>query len=93
MAKTTAKAAKSTSTKKVSVLVPDAKGNYPFKLYSVKQKVWVDVAKSPLPTLASTGRGAYMCKGFDADGNTLAMIVSNAVAENWVSRKLAEYAA
>lgn len=89
--KKTAKAAPAT-TKPASKLTPDSKGNYPHQLYSVKQKTFVDLAKKPLPVLTTTGRGAFMCKGQDVEGNTLAMIVSKLVAANWVSRKLAEYA-
>jgi len=88
--KTASKAAP--ATKPASKLTPDAKGNYPHQLYSVKQKTFVDLAKKPLPVLTSTGRGAYMCKGQDVEGNTLAMIVSKLVAANWVERKLAVYA-
>lgn len=80
------------ATKPVSKLTPDAKGNYPHQLYSVKQKTFVDLAKKPLPVLTTTGRGAFMCKGQDTDGNTLAMIVGKLVAANWVDRKLAVYA-
>lgn len=96
MAKATTdkKAAKTApAVKPASKLTPDAKGNYPFQLYSVKQKTFVDLAKKPQPVLTSTGRGAYMCKGQDTEGNTLAMIVSKVVAANWVSRSLAVYAA
>lgn len=73
-------------------LLPDAKGNYPHQLYSVKKKAFVDLAKKPLPVLTTTGRGAFMCKGQDTEGNNLAMIVGKLVAANWVERDLAEYA-
>lgn len=90
---TTKKASAPAAPKKAaSPLVPDAKGNYPLLLYSVRNKAFVDLAKKPLPVLTTTGRGAFMCKGSDTDGNTLAMIIGKAVAANWVSRKLAEYA-
>lgn len=95
-ATTTTKAAKTpapvATKKKTSPLVPDAAGNYPFILYSVKLKQFVDLAKKPKPTLTPTGRGAYMCKGQSADeALPLAMIISTATAQNWVDRKLAEF--
>jgi len=88
-AKSTAKPAAKAAPSK---LVPDAKGNYQFQLYSVRVKTFVDIAKDPKPVLSPTGRGAYMCKGYDTEGNNLATIVSKVVAENWVSRNLAEWA-
>jgi hypothetical protein len=89
--KKTAKAAPAAA-KTASKLTPDAKGNYPLQLYSVKQKAFVDLAKKPSPVLTTTGRGAFMCKGQDTEGNSLAMIVSKVVAANWVERNLATYA-
>lgn len=91
MAKKAVKEVKEQPAKKSSKLVPDSKGNYPFQLYSVRTKEFVDVAKDPKPVLTPTGRGAYMCKGNDSEGRSIATIVAKAVAENWVSRKLAEW--
>lgn len=90
--KKTAKAAPAAAAKTGSKLTPDARGNYPLQLYSVKQKTFVDLAKKPAPVLTTTGRGAFMCKGQDTEGNSLAMIVSKVVAANWVERNLATYA-
>ena len=91
-AATKAKATSKPAAKPASKLTPNSKGEYPFQLYSVKAKQFVDLAKSPIPVLTSTGRGAYMCKGHDVEGNNLATIVSRVVAENWVERGLAEFA-
>ena len=79
--------------KKTSPLTPDSKGNYPFILYSVKNKTWMDMAKKPKPTLTSTNKGAYVCKAVAADNAEikLSMIVSSTTAENWVKRGLAEF--
>ena len=77
--------------KTASPLVADKNGDFPFILYSVKAKQFVDMATKPKAQLSPTGKGAWMCKGFDNEGNRLTMIVGNATAENWAKRKLAEY--